>query len=242
MKLFLAGERTVKNEYSNGVYILESYYYCKKNKHFPTMLKASKEFLLDSGAYTYMSGGGAKVNFEKYVCELAEFINHYKINLFFEMDIDQLVGIKEVERLRTILETRTGKQCIPVWHKSRGLDYFKKMVADYKYIAIGGIVTKEIKGSEHPIFTNLINLAHSKGCKIHGLGYTNLKGLAKYHWDTVDSTTWLYGNKSGKIFKFDGTTIKIIDKPKGTRLHSKAAEINNFNEWVKFQQYAEHNL
>lgn len=116
------------------------------------------------------------------------------------------------------------------------------MVKDYKYVAIGGIVTKEIKRTEHRIFTNLIDIAHNAGAKVHGLGYTNLEGLKKYKFDSVDSTTWLYGNSRGTIYKFNGETIVQISKPDGTRLNARAVAINNFKEWVKFQQYARNNL
>ena len=39
-----------------------------------------------------------------------------------------------------------------VWHKSRGKDYWLKMIKEYDYVAIGGIVTKEIKPSEYKYF------------------------------------------------------------------------------------------
>ena len=244
MKIFLAGNDGYgKTRFEDtNIYILESYFYISKQEWMFPLLKHFKGFLLDSGAFTYMTGNGGKVNWDLYIEQYGAFINKHHIELFFELDIDSIVGLKEVERLRYKLEKLTSKQCIPVWHKSRGLDYFKKMITDYKYIAIGGIVTREIKQSEHHIFTNLINLAHSKGCKIHGLGYTNLVGLTKYKFDSVDSTTWLYGNRSGKIYKFNGTSIVTIDKPKGTRLEGKIVAINNFNAWVEFQQYAEQKL
>jgi hypothetical protein len=116
------------------------------------------------------------------------------------------------------------------------------MAREYKYVAIGGIVTREIKQHEHGIFTNLINIAKEHGTKVHGLGYTNLKGLEKYKFDSVDSTSWLYGNRSGEVFKFNGKTIVSITKPPGTRLNARDVAINNFTEWVKFQKYAEKNL
>lgn len=244
MKIFLAGnDGYIKIRFEDtNIFILESYFYITKQEWMFPLLKHFKGFLLDSGAFTYMTGNGGKVNWDSYIKGYGEFINKHGIDLFFELDIDSIVGLKEVERLREKLEKITSKQCIPVWHKARGLDYFKKMISEYKYIAIGGIVTKEIKRNEHSIFTNLINLAHSKGCKIHGLGYTSLKGLTKYKFDSVDSTSWLFGNRSGKISKFNGTAIVTIDKPEGTRLDGRIVAMNNFNEWIKFQKYAERNL
>jgi len=248
MKIYLAGEHTVKNGQSadwRGVSILESFIYAQKNKDFSRLIKqGALNFLLDSGAFTFMSDKAnlTGVNWDSYVDKYCEFINANKIEKFFELDIDIVVGLKEVERLRRRIEAATGVQPIPVWHKSRGLDYWKCMTKDYKYVAIGGIVTKEIKPAEHRIFTNLIHIAKENGAKVHGLGYTNLKGLEKYKFDSVDSTSWLYGNRSGTVYKFNGKTIIQIQKPHGTMLISREVAINNFREWVKFQKYAEKNL
>ena len=55
-----------------------------------------------------------------------EFINTYKIDKFFELDIDSVVGYEEVLKLRKKLEHLTEKQCIPVWHTSRGKEDFLK--------------------------------------------------------------------------------------------------------------------
>lgn len=109
--------------------------------------------MLDSGAFSYINGKNTNnVNWDEYIESYAEFINNHNIKLFMELDIDSVVGIKEVERLRNKLERLTNKQCIPVWHKSRGKDYWLKMIKEYDYVAIGGIVTKEIKPSEYKYF------------------------------------------------------------------------------------------
>lgn len=109
--------------------------------------------MLDSGAFSYINSKNTNnVNWDEYIESYAEFINNHNIKLFMELDIDSVVGIKEVERLRNKLERLTNKQCIPVWHKSRGKDYWLKMIKEYDYVAIGGIVTKEIKPSEYKYF------------------------------------------------------------------------------------------
>ena len=246
MDLFLSAPHS--NEAKRGIEqvdgkisILESFIYLS-DWMLPYIRGNHWDFFLDSGAFTFMSGNGGKVNWDEYVHKYCNCIVENKIQKFFELDIDVVVGIKQVERLRKIIEQKTGLQPVPVWHKSRGLDYWKGMVKDYKYVAIGGIVTKEIKRTEHRIFTNLIDIAHNAGAKVHGLGYTNLEGLKKYKFDSVDSTSWLYGNRSGTVYKFNGETIIQIDKPAGTRLNARAVAINNFKEWVKFQQYARNNL
>lgn len=107
---FLAGENALK-----GINVLESFYYLRKNEEFMTLVKHFGSFLLDSGAFTFMSGSHkGSINWDEYVEEYAAFINRHKVELFFELDIDSVVGIKEVERLREKLEALTGKKPIPV--------------------------------------------------------------------------------------------------------------------------------
>ena len=207
-------------------------------------VKKFKSLIIDSGAFSFQKGKSV-TNWDYYIEEYAAFINTYGIELFFELDIDSIVGLEKVERLRAKLERLTGRQPIPVWHKGRGLDYYRGMCRDYKYVAIGGIAIKEIPRNKYEAaFPWFINIAHENGAKIHGLGYTNIKGLRKYHFDSVDSTTWLVGGKYGDVchvqFGRDGVTVpRQVHRP-GQRV-VKTAELarHNFNEWIKFQRYAE---
>jgi hypothetical protein len=88
---------------------------------------------------------------------------------------------------------------------------------------------------------SLLKIAAQNNCKVHGLGFTNLEGIKKYKFYSVDSTAWLYGNRGGYLYKFTGETIAKI-APKGMRLKGREAAIHNFSEWLKFSQYAENNL
>ena len=177
----------------------------------------------------------------------AQFINKYNINLFLRLDIDSVVGLNEVERLRFKLEKLTDKKPIPVWHRNRGKEYFLKMCDNYPYVALGGIVTKEVDRKKYETaFPWFIKTAHEHGAKIHGLGYTTVANLKKYHFNSVDSTAWLYGNRGGYLYKFNPRNglFEQLSKEK-CRLKARAAAVYNFNQvgsWVKFQKYADKNL
>lgn len=252
MKVYLAGDNGRKKKCEQNLYnssiklgdlnILETFYYLRNNKDMTRMIPYFNSFLLDSGAFTFMQGNhDGEINWDRYIEEYGEFVKKYDIKLFFELDIDSLVGISEVERLRDKLQDITGKPPIPVWHKNRGKDYFVQMCQKYPYVAIGGIITKEIDRKKYEkAFPWFINTAHKYGAKIHGLGYTSVKKLKMYHFDSVDSTSWLYGNKVGKIEKFNPSTgLMDAFTKKEYRIKSKEAAINNFIEWAKFSKYAE---
>lgn len=246
MKLFLAGlnsflEKPLTKELVSGVYALESFFYAdaKTEKNIPYY----GDFLLDSGAFTFFSRGHNNIDWDAYVDRYADFIIKNKVEKFFELDIDKLVGYEKVLQLRERLEKRVGRQCIPVWHIFRGKDNFLEMCDKYKYVAIGGIVSKEITTDQYPMFTWLINEAHKRGCKIHGLGFTNLEGMKKYKFDSVDSTSWTTGNRFGAIYRFNGKTLDKFGKKNGQRLKDYyKVLVNNFCEWVKFQKYVDIHL
>lgn len=224
---------------ANTFCILESFAYINNDDILIPLIPYFKKFMLDSGAFSFMQGNGGKQNFDEYLERYITFINQNKVDLFFELDIDSVVGYEKVKEYRRRLEKGTGKQCIPVWHKSRGKDEFLKMCDEYSYVAIGGIVSKEITSKEYKYFPWFINEAHRRNAKIHGLGFTNIASLPKYHFDSVDSSSWTTGNRFGAIYKFDGEKLVKIDRPPNTRVKHKETAVNNFIEWVKFAKYAE---
>lgn len=223
-----------------GLLILESFYYC--DAVVERMIPHFEKFMLDSGAFTFFSSG-KHVDWDEHVGRYCDFINRNNVELFFELDIDALIGYEKVKDIRKRIERETGKQPIPVWHKRLGKDEFLKMCDEFPYVAIGGIVSKEISQKEYRFFPWFIDEAHKRGCKIHGLGFTNLKGLERYHFDSVDSTAWLSGNRFGSVYTFTGKTMRKTDKKEGQRLSdSRAVAVHNFTEWAKFQQYAKNHL
>lgn len=248
MKIYLADSGKLRECYyeeptlEHKPYILESFYYADSDTE--RLLPLFGDFMLDSGAFTFMQNNHKKeIHWEEYIEKYADFINRNKIEKFFELDIDNLVGYDKVLEYRKLLERLTNKQSVPVWHKSREMKEFSKMCDEYSYASIGGIVAKEIKPEQYKLFPAMITEAHKKRCKIHGLGFTNLTLLPKIHFDSVDSTAWTTGNRFGFVYHFDGKTMKKIDAPKGKRLaDSRKIALINYTEWIKFQKYAEANL
>lgn len=222
-----------------GTNILQSFYYCD-DFTVNMILPQCKNFMLDSGAFTFFSTG-ENTDWNAYIKKYADFINKNKIDLFFELDIDCLIGYDKVLYYRKKLEDLTGKPCIPVWHISRGKDEFIKMCEQYDYVAFGGLNTDGIPRKKIVEYMPwFVKTAHKYGAKIHGLGFTSLKDLPNIHFDSVDSTAWVSGNRFGSVYKFNGKTMIKYDKKQGQRLaDAKAVALHNFKEWVKFSEYAE---
>lgn len=237
MKVYLAGLTTLdKTLINKSKYKLESFYYIKENMYD----FIDDNFLLDSGAFTFLnSKKNNNIDWDKYIDKYIEFIKFKNVKFFFELDIDNVVGLDKVKKITQKIESKTGKQCIPVWHKSRGLEYWKYLISEYKYISIGGIVSKEIKRKEFNYLPKLINMAKEKNVKTHGLGFTWVDYLHHIKFDTVDSTYWTFGNRFGFLFQFNNGKMLEIDRPQNTRLKSQESMIYNYNEWLKFQNYAD---
>ena len=219
-------------------FILESFYYCDADTE--RLLPYFGDFLLDSGAFTFMQGNhNGVIDWEEYIDRYADFIKRNKVQKYFELDIDSVVGYEEVKRYRNLLEKKVGWQCIPVWHKARGIQEYYRHCEEYPYVAIGGYVIRELKPNDFKAFPHMIRYAHKNNSKVHCLGFTKLSDLPKYHFDSVDSTAWTTGNRFGYIYRFTGKTMVKIDTPSGKRLaDSRQVALINYTEWIKFQRYA----
>ena len=148
-----------------------------------------------------------------------------------------ITGYDAVKRMRVRLEAETGRQSIPVWHRSRGLDEFKQLCRNYPYIGIGGFAIKTIRPSEYGYIRRLVQYANACGVKVHGLGYSK-KDVLDYGFYSTDSTTWSTTVKFGGTSYFDGKQIIAVRPPKGKiggdhRIRREYSLV----EWIKYQKY-----
>lgn len=220
-------------------YLLNTFYEgedaCKKVLN----IVGSDNFLLDSGAFSFMSG--AKCNqdsLEKYCDNYIDFIKRHKISQYFEMDVDTIFGLPYVEYLRRRIEKETNVPCIPVWHKGRGIEYWKQMCKKYDYVAIGGLVF-HVKQQEWPLIKKMVDYAYDRGVKVHGLGFTKTKLLHEWKWYSVDSSSWKMSAIRGNNKQFfNGRYIdqKQIKSDK-FKIDQRLLAMYNGIEWCKYQRY-----
>jgi len=243
MKVFLSGmessEKTIienlikNNEKIN--YLLTSYFYIRKNPDlFKKFKKVANEILVDSGAHSFQFG--KKVEWDKYTTEYSNWIKENdcdQILGYFEMDVDNIIGYEKVIELRQYLE-KSNNKIIPVWHKNRGINEYKKMCKEYtgKIISIGGFRGTDIKDKQYLMF---LKVAKEHDCKVHCLGMTRIKVLNKVPFYSVDSSTWKQSGNYGLYKKFTGEKFIIYNN----KSKYKTTELDelNFKEFVKFQKY-----
>lgn len=216
MKIFLSALENGNNEKileRKLLWNLMSFYYIKGKRKLAEEIRDKSELIMiDSGAHSFQKG--TKVNWEEYTRQYAQFIKEFdrpNVVGYFEMDVDNIIGYDKVLELRAILESVSDK-IIPVWHKNRGLDEFKKMCQDYagKVVAITGFKNEDIKDHQYLMF---LKYARKYGCKVHCLGMTRKKILDEVPFDYVDSSSWRQDGIYGRIGRLTGTlTSKIIQR------------------------------
>lgn len=216
----------VIKEKGNTLWNLISYYYADIQKA-ETIRKTSKSVLIDSGAHTLQKI--KKVDFEEYTERYASFIKQFddeKCVGYFEMDVDNIIGYKNVLELRKKLE-KVSNKIIPVWHRNRGVEEYKRMCQEYagKWISITGFKNEDIKDEQYLMF---LKYAKKFGCKVHCLGMTRKQVLDKVPFDSVDSSSWVQQAVRGKV--------KGVQTPKGYRNYDYMMK-ENYKEFMELQEY-----
>lgn len=201
MKIFLSALESHGNNICNNIgklkWNLMSFYYLKQPV-FEKVLAHSELMLIDSGAHSFQKG--KKVDWVEYTRKYAEWIRANdcpKILGYFEMDVDNAIGYDKVLELRAILENASDK-IIPVWHKNRGVNEYKRMCQQYagKIVAITGFRNEDIKDHQYIMF---LKYAKKYGCKVHCLGMTRKEILDKVPFDYVDSSSWVQRGAYARI-------------------------------------------
>lgn len=222
--------------------LLMSYYYITPK--IAVRIPQYQAFMLDSGIFTYLNNPerAQDVDWYEYATAYGNFVKEHKIEHYIEIDVDKFIGLAEVERLRAHLEKIVGWKCMPVWHMNRGWDKWVEICKDYPYICFGAFITDNLKAAKYRYIPAFLREAAKHGAKVHGLGFTQLDGIRKYKFHSVDSSSWNGGARYGSRFTFENGEIRSFKRPAGSRV-VKMREIvrHNLKEWIKFSDYAEAN-
>lgn len=243
MKVYMAGTCGLKNKphlMEQCLYFLESFISIQPWQ-MPYFEK-SKGFLLDSGAFTFVNSK-KHGNLREYAVQYAEFIKDHQIKDYIELDVELVVGWDERCRINDIITGITKCEPVLVFHKNRGLDWYKQACKNSLKIAYGGIACdrKSMKKQEFAPIPRLIEIAHQERCEIHGLGFTSTSMYDKIRFDSVDSTTWTMGGRMGNACYFTGDGMRQWYPSKNGMKPKNINDLteHNYLEWLKFQKYAE---
>lgn len=217
---------------------LASFYYCRKNISTVEALRDnSRLIMIDSGAHSFQ--GGKKVDWLEYTRQYAAFIREFdrpNVVGYFEMDVDKIIGLDNVVRLRHVLEEESGvpDKIIPVWHNSRGAQEFTEMCKRRQglVVAISGFAGADIRDSDYASF---LKEAWKYGCKLHGLGLTRPEILNKVPFDFTDSSSWNLGTVYGRLRTTAGNKVKL---PRASGRGEQRANVlaRSYLSWMDVQK------
>lgn len=232
--IFLAGgevETLTDALINNGAkFILYSYYYILTMRRTEYILRMQEEhpeiwWLLDSGAFTYSVQAQLKPlpPPEEYVRLYFKFIDRFGDRWWrvTEPDLDGIEGMdvtnRQVRAWREEMLTRWPHLPImPCYHGWRGEREFQEYLDDkrIKYLALG----RGCGGDDHWRRLTMKAQYHKK--PVHGFGYTRINTALSQgvNVDSVDSTSWVMGQKFGSIYIMRGDKlITLTADEKGRR-------------------------
>lgn len=242
MKAYLASAESLYNSHQKTIleeelslpYLLESFYY--KTEFHDELAKRDQclGFVVDSGAYTFMSGKSVtEPEIEKFAEKYARWVKETSPDFYFELDVDSVFGYEKVRSLRDRIHQIVGRPSIPVWHPSRGKERYLQSLEDYDRVALGGIVSGEWAGNKD-LFSWFITQAHKRGVEIHGLGIQNQTIVEEKNFDSVDFSGW-QGSRWGYMYHFDGRRVQQLRPDENERVGDiERARWKNFWEWAKY--------
>lgn len=157
MNLYLAGDTYGKHIFPKVDFRfnkLDTFWYIYKNAQAEKDITKYDDFLLDSGAFTFImakrKGQSIKVDIDYFTDAYCDYINNFHIDKFFEMDVDSVLGYEKVKQFRKRIEQRTGKQPIPVFHGTAVVSYIpdKKIVGLSKLARVVDLYSNKLQNQE----------------------------------------------------------------------------------------------
>lgn len=229
MKLFLAGETPLAKLdgwVRDGIEItptmltdvikrrLFSYYYHNDkggslDREVRESIRLGHDLFLDSGAYSAFTQGKS-ISVDEY----AGFINRQGHHYGVRANLDDIGddGPKSWENLKAL--ESNGCQVFPVFHYSDKEEYLVKMIDNYEYMALGGLVGTSVQLLQHwldHVWSKY--LTHPDGTArigVHGFGMTSLPLIHRYPWASVDSSSAVMTSIFGScLFHVKGKMVKV---------------------------------
>jgi hypothetical protein len=148
------------------------------------------EVFADSGAFSALTTG-AVIKFADYAAWLRQWGPLLTVKSSLDVIGDATESRANFERLR-----EAGLPVIPVFHVGSDLVELKRLCAEYGYVALGGMVTRDATSVARWL-VQCFRIAREHGTVFHGFGQTNTKLINDFPFYSVDSTSWSTGLRFG---------------------------------------------
>jgi hypothetical protein len=161
------------------------------------------DIFIDSGGFSAMTQG-VSISLDEY----ADYLKRNAAIITAYANLDAIGDAEATLRNQRALEAR-GLRPIPVFHVGEDWRYLERYVAEYPYIALGGMVPHlRFPKRIMPWIIKCFKVAGSKAV-FHGFGATNWSVIRDLPWYSADSTTWVSGSRFGGFLLFDARTGRL---------------------------------
>jgi len=198
--------------------ILSSYLYSTNIRHFEDRLQDPEfNLMIDSGAFT-IQNTKTPVKLDNYICFCQRLLSKCRCNVIF-VNLDVIPGksrfrypIKEEgeksakegwNNYMTMLEAKLP--VLHVYHQGEPLEYLERMCQYSNYLGISASSAGNWK--QALAWTDTVFSWLHSNCKslprTHYFGVTKPDVLMGYPFYSVDSSTWMAGNRFGRVMNLN---------------------------------------
>lgn len=219
MKIYFAVTGNNEPEYLSDAGLItllcSFHYYKQKQDLIIDLISKGCDIFIDSGAFSAHNAG--------------EFIDIHEYSKFlvdtkavFYAGLDVIGSAEKTMENQRFMEKEYGLKPIPTFHMGEPLSAALALAEEYEYIAIGGMVFSEgIRKWLDNLWNQLLKTRSDLKC--HGFGLTNAELIARYPWQSVDSSSFKAGKRFGRMALYNPIRNELIT--------------HDYNEWIK--KYAE---
>lgn len=160
------------------------------------------EIFIDSGGFSAMTQG-VTIDINAY----AAFLKRYAHRISVYANLDAIGNAQKTIDNQHKLEDM-GLRPIPVFHTGEDWKWLEKYIAEYPYIALGGMVPYMRQWKQIiPWIIRCFKMAEGKSV-YHGFGCTTWNIISRVPWYSVDSSSWCASFRFGSLNLFDPHTGK----------------------------------
>lgn len=219
MKLYFAGclqksHSTKLGRLQSPIKMLGSYWESHNNEN---NIKAffehdfATDLFVDSGAFSAFT---KDVNID--IQEYAQFIKNYANDKTMYASLDVIGDWEQTRNNQEILE-KEGLQPIPTFHYLSPEKELHRLIQNYDYIALGGLVPISMQRDKLQSWLDYCFAIINTKCKVHGFGVNALWAWERYPFYSVDAKSWLMGEKFRRTIYLENGKVKTSYKNDGTK-------------------------
>ena len=165
----------------------------------------------DSGGFSAHTQGVA-IDWQEYAAWLKRWRHLFTAYANLDVIGNHAATMANQRRLESV-----GLQPLPVFHVGSDYADLKKLVGEYQYIALGGLVPyMRYRDKVMPHLIRCFRIAKDKAV-FHGFGVTSWEVLKALPWYSVDSSSWGQGFRYGDVPVFDSERGRFVKLGLGNR-------------------------